>query len=139
MANQYGSLAAPPTIAQLRQQLITAGASPADVDALIAQPHVVNPTTGQLDPGFARAFAATLGKRGPAGVGTGILNQWLPWGFWDEHPTLARVLQFGAIAAPLAPLALGAGAAGGAGAGGGTAAGTTSGVLPATATVPTAT
>src|SRR5439155_19209645 len=118
MANQYGSLAAPPpTLAQLRQQLITAGASPADVDALIAQPHVVNPTTGQLDPGFARAFAATLGKRGPAGVGTGILNQWLPWGFWDEHPTLARVLQFGAIAAPLAPLAFGAGAAGGAAAG----------------------
>ena len=135
---------ATPTIGQLRQQLIDAGASPTDVDALIAQPHVVNPTTGQLDPGFARAFAATLGKRGPAGVGKGLLNQWLPWGFWDEHPTLARVLQFAAPLAPLAALAIPALAGGGSA--GGTAAGTAgttgaaaSGVLPATATVPTAT
>src|SRR5216117_1322357 len=139
MANQYGTLAAPPTIAQVRQQLINAGASPADVEALLAQPRVRDPVTGQVDPAFLQAFAGVFGKRGPAGVGKGLLNQWLPWGFWDEHPTLARVLQFGAIAAPLAPLLLGAGAAGGAGAGGGTAAGTTSGVLPATATVPTAT
>src|SRR5216117_64699 len=129
MANQYGTLAAPPTIAQVRQQLINAGASPADVEALLAQPRVRDPVTGEVDPAFLQAFAGVFGKRGPAGVGKGLINQWLPWGFWDEHPTLARVLQFAAPAAPLAAFAIpalaGGGAAGtSAAASGGTAAGT---------------
>lgn len=109
------------------------------------------PTTAQLtadlqaavqDPVYGPAISQFFGQRGhtpahPDQASSGLLGRLLgDWGFWDRHPTLARAIQIGVIAAPAAFVVAPAiaSAAGGSGGGAGAA-----GAETTAATAPTLT